>query len=53
MKNYGVQELNAKEIQETDGGVSWLTWVALSIAADIAMNPCSAWDELVEGWNSY
>ena len=30
LENYGVQELNAREIQETDGG--FLEWIAVAVS---------------------
>ncbi len=50
LENYGVLEMDATEIREIDGGVVWYVWVAAAVAADIVMNPVSAWESLKEGF---
>ncbi len=38
LENYGVQELNTKELQTTDGGVGWLRVLARLAAAAAAVH---------------
>jgi hypothetical protein len=51
LENYGVLEMDAKEIRGIDGGFVWYIWVAGAVAADIAMNPVSAWETFKEGFS--
>ena len=55
LENHGVQELNAMEITEVDGGLllfPWKkAWDILSKAAT-ALEIGDAIDEFVDGWNS-
>ena len=43
LENYGVQELDAREIQETDGGLVFLTVMAVVMAVTIVAAPIIAW----------
>ena len=36
LKNYGVQEMNTKEMENTDGGTLWQTIVAGAVAVGAA-----------------
>jgi len=48
LENYGVQELNAKEIKETDGGfLDLLLSFVIGAAIDYEIK------ETIEGWNVY
>ena len=47
LENYGVQELNAREIQETDGGCPWCVVVGTVLAVS------QIYDEIVDGIEWY
>ena len=43
LENFGVQELNAKEISNTNGGLLWLIPIGLYVLAE--------WDDISAGFN--
>lgn len=51
LENYDVQELDAREIQETDGG--WWQYVVLWLAWEMATNPQHTLETLQAGFDSY
>ena len=53
---YGVQELDAKEMRETDGGIGFLEWLALAylgtLAVEAMIDGQKCVDDFIEGFNS-
>ncbi len=58
LNKYGVQEMNTKEMQNTNGGEAIsatavaVTVVAVSVLTDAFMNPKAHLKALKKGWNS-
>ncbi|MDY0253312.1 MAG: hypothetical protein RBR30_02765 [Tenuifilaceae bacterium] len=55
LNNLGVQELDAREMGEVDGGgivIGFLLLFSGAVLTDMLMNPSSALDALEEGYNS-
>jgi len=51
LENYGVQELNAREIRETDGGIWEIIGIATAVIAMGAAIDVIA-EEVIKGWNN-
>ena len=52
LENFGVQELNAKEIRNTDGGfLQYLAAALLYFAVETVTNPVSSGNAFVAGLN--
>ena len=51
LENFGVQELDAKEIVQTDGGNPWWAVISGYIIWEIVTNP-KAHAKAAAGWNS-
>jgi hypothetical protein len=54
LDNYEVQEMNASELKETDGGfvIPLLVAVGVYMAYEIAANPRASAKAFMDGWNS-
>lgn len=57
LKVFGVQELDAKEMRETDGGIlpvilKVAEWVAVALAWEIASNPGASQEAMSEGFEN-
>jgi lactobin A/cerein 7B family class IIb bacteriocin len=54
LENLGVQEMNAKELKEVEGGfIEWLLGVCSGLALEIAFNPKNSEKQFMKGVNSY
>jgi len=52
LENYGVQEMNAEEIRETDGGSIWVVLGVIASVIAIGAAIDAAAEEFIEGWNN-
>ncbi len=52
LENYGVQVLDARELQSIDGGFPWKKAWDLASKIATAIELTDAIDEFVDGWNS-
>ena len=49
LENYGVQELNAKEIRETDGGIIGLDDILIGLVIAVGTVIVNDWDNFEAG----
>lgn len=53
LQNLNLVELNAREVQEVEGGLNpYIGWVVAGLAWDICSNPKASYNAFVRGFNA-
>lgn len=51
LNNYGVQEMNAEEMRETDGGLASIVWLIIGVIVSECLDRNAA-NDFKEGYNA-